>query len=122
LLLGPSTFSAGIVSAAFIKQAGGDRVVILGEPVGDRLQFLSEGNRGCLPNYPLCVSYATGKHDYQHPCTDLAVCFWLNYIYPTRVPSLDPDEAILLSFAEWRAGSDPVFERALFRASAGENR
>jgi hypothetical protein len=78
LLLGPATFSAGIVSAAFIKQSGGDRVVILGEPVGDRLQFLSEGNRGCLPNYPLCVSYATGKHDYQHPCTDPKVCFWLN--------------------------------------------
>jgi hypothetical protein len=119
LLLGPATFSAGIVSAAFIKQAGADRVVILGEPVGDRLQFLSEGNRGCLPNYPLCVSYATGKHDYQHPCHDLKVCFWLNYLYPTRVRSLDPDETIPLTFAQWRAGRDPVFERALSLAAAG---
>jgi hypothetical protein len=122
LLLGPATFSAGIVSAAFIKQAGGDRVVILGEPVGDRLQFLSEGNRGCLPNYLLCVSYATGKHDYQHPCHDLKVCFWPNYLYPTRVRSLDPDETIPLTFAQWRAGRDPVFERALSLASVGGNR
>ena len=121
-MLGPATFSAGIVSAAFIKQAGADRVVILGEPVGDRLQFLSEGNRGCLPNYPLCVSYATGKHDYQHPCHDLKVCFWLNYLYPTRVRSLDPDETIPLTFAQWRGGRDPVYERAWSLASAGENR
>ena len=38
--------------------------MILGEPVGDRLNFFSEGNRGCLPNYHLCVSYERGKHDY----------------------------------------------------------
>jgi hypothetical protein len=49
LLLGPSTFSAGISTSTFVKQAGADRVTILGEPVGDRLQFFSEGGRGCLP-------------------------------------------------------------------------
>ena len=118
LLTGNVTFSAGLVSAAFIKQAGGDRVTILGEQVGDRLQFLSEGRRSCLPNYPVCVFYATGKHDYQHPCTDLQVCFWLNYLYPTRVRSLDPDETIPLDFAHWRAGRDPVFERAWALATA----
>jgi hypothetical protein len=57
LLTGPATFSAGITTVGFVKQAGGKRVTILGEPVGDRLQFFSEGNRGCLPNSSLCVSY-----------------------------------------------------------------
>ena len=118
LLTGSTTFSAGIVSAAFIKQAGGARVTILGEQIGDRLQFMSEGRRSCLPNYPLCVFYVTGRHDYQHPCTDLRVCFWLNYLYPTRVRSLDPDEVIPLTFAQWRAGQDPVFERARALAAA----
>jgi hypothetical protein len=78
LLTGPATFSAGITTAAFAKQAGGDRVSIIGEPVGDRLSFFSEGNRGCLPNSHLCVRYQRGKHDYAHPCTNWDICFWLN--------------------------------------------
>jgi hypothetical protein len=113
LLTGPSTFSAGITTTAFVKQSGGDRVTILGEPVGDRLSFFSEGNRGCLPNYPLCVSYERGKHDYAHPCTDWDVCFWLNKLYPVHVDTLEPEETITVSFAQWRQGRDPVFERAV---------
>jgi hypothetical protein len=35
-----------------------------------------------------------------------------------RVKSLDPDERIGVSFAEWRAGHDPVFERAVRLAKA----
>lgn len=113
LLTGPATFSAGITTAAFVKQSGGDRVTILGESVGDRLAFFSEGNRGCLPNYPLCVSYARGKHDYAHPCSDWDVCFWLNKLYPVHVTTLEPDETITMSFSEWRQGRDPVFERVV---------
>ena len=119
LLTGPSTFSAGITTTAFVKQAGGSRVTLLGEPVGDRLNFFSEGNRGCLPNYHLCVSYARGKHDYAHPCTDWDICFWLNRLYPVRVDSLEPDETITMSFAEWQQGHDPVFERAVALAGTG---
>jgi hypothetical protein len=66
VLTGPETFSAGISTAAFVKHAGQEPVVIVGEPVGDRLQFFSEGGRACLPNYRLCGAYETGKHDYQH--------------------------------------------------------
>jgi hypothetical protein len=112
VLTGPTTFSAGITTIAFIKHADPRRVVILGEPVGDRLQFFSEGGRACLPNHALCVDYETGKHDYQHACTDWDVCFWLNYFFATRVNSLDPDEAIPWSFKEWLTGVDPVLERA----------
>jgi hypothetical protein len=119
VLTGPATFSAGISTAAFVKHAGQGRVVIVGETVGDRLQFYSEGGRACLPNHPLCVAYETGKHDYQHPCTDWDVCFWLNYLFQFRVKSLDPDEVIPLSFKDWRAGADPVLNRAIALASPG---
>jgi hypothetical protein len=117
VLTGAVTFSAGISTAAFVKHAGQGRVVILGEAVGDRLQFFSEGGEACLPNYPLCVAYQTGKHDYQHACTDWRVCFWLNYFFPLRVNSLDPDEVIPLSFKDWRAGVDPVLNRAIILAT-----
>jgi hypothetical protein len=117
LLTGPSTFSAAITTTGFIKQAGGDRVTILGEPVGDRLVFWSEGNRGCLPNYHLCVNYETGKHDYTKPCWDPDACYWTNWFYPVRVKTMQPDEAITWSFADWRAGRDPAFDRAAQLAS-----
>jgi hypothetical protein len=119
MLTGPATFSAGISTAAFVKHAGQARVLILGEAVGDRLQFFSEGGWACLPHYPLCVAYETGKHDYQHACTDWSVCFWLNYFFQFRVSTLEPDELIPLSFKDWRAGIDPVLDRAMTLATAG---
>jgi hypothetical protein len=57
--------------------------------------------------------YERGKHDYAHPCTDWDVCFWLNKLYPVHVKTLEPDETIAMSFAQWRQGIDPVFERAV---------
>jgi hypothetical protein len=118
VLTGPATFSAGISTAAAVKHAGQGRVLIVGEPVGDRLQFYSEGGSACLPNSPLCVAYETGKHDYQHACTDWDVCFWLNYFFSFQVNSLDPDEVIPLSFSDWRSGVDAVLDRAIALAMA----
>jgi hypothetical protein len=118
ILTGPDTFSAAITTVAFLKETLGNRTVILGEPVGDRLKFLSEGNSGCLPNSRICFHYSTGMHNYAAPCTDWRVCYWLNWFYPVQVKSLAPDERIGESFADWRAGHDPVFERALALAVA----
>ena len=122
VLTGPATFSAGISTAAAVKHAGQGRVLIVGEPVGDRLQFYSEGGSACLANFRLCVDYETGKHDYQHTCTDWNVCFWLNFFYSYQVRSLDPDEVIPLSFRDWRSGVDPVLDRAIALAMAECNR
>jgi hypothetical protein len=107
------TFSAAITTAGFVKEAGGDAVTIVGEPIGDRLAFFAEGNRGCLPNSKLCVDYATGKHDYTQPCSDWNVCFWLTWLYPVRVKTLSPDEIIPVRFADWNRGHDVAFERAV---------
>jgi hypothetical protein len=112
LLTGPSTFSAGLMTAAIAKANGDGRVTIIGEAPGDRLDFLAEGGRGCLPNSGLCVNFATGRHELQHPCTDIAVCFWLDWVYSMRVDTLAPDMVITQSFMDWKAGRDPSFARA----------
>jgi hypothetical protein len=114
ILTDSMTFSAAITTAAFVKDAGGDRVTILGEPVGDRLSFFSEGGRACLPNLNVCVHYQTGKHDYEHACTDWRECFWLNWFYPVRVKSLQPDIVVPLTFEDWNEARDV----ALLKASA----
>jgi hypothetical protein len=113
VLTSGQTFSAAITTTAFVKQAMGSRAVVLGEPVGDWLSFWSEGGQGCMPNAEFCFNYATGKHDYAHPCTDWNSCFWLNWFYPVRVDSLAPDETIVMTFADYEAGRDPVFDRAV---------
>ena len=107
------TFSAAITTTAFIKEAGGDRVTIIGQPVGDRLSFFSEGGRACLPNLKLCAYYQTGKHDYANACHDWHECFWLNWLYPVRVRSLQPDVVVPLKFEDWNAGRDAAYRMAV---------
>jgi hypothetical protein len=113
ILTSGQTFSAGITTVAFVKEAFGERAAIFGEPVGDRLQFWAEGGTACLPNAKLCFRYSTGMHDYAKPCRDWDKCFWLNWLYPVRVASLEPDERISLDFGDYLAGRDPVYERAV---------
>lgn len=112
MLTDAQTFSAAITTAAFVKDAGGDRVTIIGEPVGDRLSFFSEGSKACLPNLKVCVYPQTAKHDYQQPCNNWHVCFWLNWFYPVMVKSLQPDIVVPLRFEDWNAGHDAAYETA----------
>lgn len=112
VLTNSQTFSAAITTAAFVKDAGGDRVTIIGEPVGDRLSFFSEGSKACLPNLKVCVYAQTAKHDYQQPCENWRVCFWLNWFYPVRVKTLQPDIVVPLRFEDWNMGKDAAFETA----------
>jgi hypothetical protein len=107
------TFSAAITTVAALEDEGGDQVTIVGEPVGDRLDFWAEGGSFELPNAFVLVHYATGRHVYNGPCTNLDDCFWLNYRYPVRVRSLDPDIPAPLTFAAYRDGRDPAIEAVL---------
>jgi len=109
ILTDPLTFSAAITTAAFVKDAGGDRVSIIGEPIGDRLSFYSEGGKACLPNLKVCMYFQTAKHDYGHACNDWHRCFWVNWFYPVRVKSLQPDIVLPLKFADWNAGRDEAY-------------
>lgn len=113
VLTSPWTFSAAITTTAALKTAGGDQVIIVGEPVGDRLDLWAEGGTFNLPNAFLQVHYASGRHVYNGPCRDRATCFWLNDRYPVRVRSLEPDIAAPLTFAAYRALRDPAVDAVL---------
>ncbi len=115
------TFSAAITMTAFIKDAGGDKVTIIGEPIGDRLAFFSEGGSACLPNSKVCVNYQVARHDYARPCTDWRQCFWINWFYPVRVKTLQPDIFVSLRFADWNAGHDAAYEQALALAGTRQS-
>lgn len=115
LITGGRTFSAAIVTAAILKATAGDRTVIVGEPSGDRLRFWSEGDFLTLPNSRLRVHYSDGYHDWAagYGARDpryrsnprIAA---INRRYSAAAGSLVPDVPVVLSFADYAAGRDPV--------------
>ena len=61
VITGRATFSAGILHAVQWKQWG---ATIVGEQVGDDLDFWAEGGNVLLPNSKLTIHYANGFHGY----------------------------------------------------------
>lgn len=109
----PWTFSAAITTVAALETAGGEQVIIVGEAVGDRLDFWAEGGTFNLPNAFVQVHYASGRHIYDGPCRDRETCFWLNDRYPVRVRTLEPDIDAPHTFAAYRALRDPALDAVL---------
>jgi hypothetical protein len=114
VLTSPWTFSAAITTVTALKTYGRGAVTIVGEPVGDRLDFWAEGGGMMLPNAGFGAYYTTGRHIYDGAC-DAIDCYWLNRFYPVRVDTLDPDIAVPSTFAAYRAGRDPALEAVLAR-------
>ena len=108
------TFSAAITTVAALKTFARGDLTIVGEPVGDRLDFWAEGGALPLPNLAANAYYETGHHVYDGPC-DTIDCFWINRFYPVRVDTLEPDIAAPLTFAAYRERRDPALEAVLAR-------
>ncbi len=106
------TFSAGISSVGYLKQAGGDRVAIVGEPVGDRLEFWAEGDVTRLPQSGAMLLYATERHNYMTGCPE-DDCHGSIKTHPIAVESLQPDYPTPLTHDEFMSGRDPAMEKIM---------
>jgi hypothetical protein len=114
VLVSASTFSAALVMAAMLKDAGAERVILIGEGMGDNPRFWAEGSPVSLPNSKLRVKPSWGFQDWGGPCSDLDRCFWPNVVWgPKRRISLQPDIEIAPTFEEYSSGHDPVLDKAL---------
>ncbi len=102
-ITGRATFSAGISQAASWRQAG--NTLIVGEPVGDDLDFWAEGGNIRLPNSGYDAHFANGPHSYSEaPCPAASKCVDFS------VKSLRPDLPARPSWEEYRAGRDPAMD------------
>lgn len=131
VLLGPRTFSAGIASIAYLKQAGADRVTLIGEPPGDRMTFFAEGRAIFLPHSKAEVVPAPLRNDFANGCRDYDDCHVvlaqpgsptatpveragrLDAFFgrkPLTVPNLDPDIPAAWTVADYEAGRDPPWQ------------
>lgn len=107
------TFSAGIASMGYLKQAAGDRLTIIGAPVGDDLEFYAEGDPLVLPN-GLFVMRATERHNYLTGCPE-DDCHGAIRRNPIRIDTLEPDVRPRVEYGDIVAGRDPWLEAAFAR-------
>lgn len=101
------TFSAGIASLGYLKQAGGEHVVIVGEPVGDTLEYWAEGNLVELPVSKAEILIATERHNYVTGCPE-PDCHGSIREHPIKVQSLAPDIMAPLRYQDYQHGIDPA--------------
>lgn len=106
------TFSAGISSLGYLKQAGQKRVIIIGEPVGDRLNFWAEGDLLELPVSGAAFLYATERHNYMTGCPE-DDCHIMIQLFPIQIKTLEPDHHIYRTYEDFAQGRDPSMEKVM---------
>ncbi|MEQ1515314.1 MAG: hypothetical protein ABL931_02355 [Usitatibacteraceae bacterium] len=109
-LTSPWTFSAAISTLGYLKQAAPDRVTIVGEAVGDRLEFFAEGKFITLKHSKEGYLHATERHDYRNGCAKFDDCHRSVVSRPIAVASLAPDIAAPWTIEAYRAARDPAME------------
>ncbi|HTF86875.1 MAG TPA: S41 family peptidase [Planctomycetota bacterium] len=99
VIIGPGTFSAATVNALDLRNEA--HAILVGAPTGMRPTHYGEHAEFRLPNSGLRISYATQVHRFGAE-SDSAVA---------------PDRQIEPTWAEFRAGRDPVLEWILANAN-----
>jgi len=110
VIVGRATFSAGLFHALQLRQEA--HAILVGEPVGDEMDFWSEGGNVLTPNSRLSLHYADRFHSmsaverpefkqYLVTDTDLSVA------------SAEPDIFVKMSARDYFAGRDAALEATM---------
>lgn len=110
VLTSPLTFSAAISTVGYLEQEAPDRVIIVGEMIGDRLHFWAEGRGVDLPNNRGMIGLATQRHDYAGGCKAYTDCHIAVKVAPIAVASLAPDIPAPWTIEAYLRGRDPAME------------
>lgn len=110
LITSHKTYSAGIVTAARIKHFAKDKIVVVGEEVGDRLKFWAESKRCKLPNSGIRIYSSRKEHDWKDNKRGLSRTHFPNFIYGVAAKNLKVDKEIALSFKGYQGDKDPILE------------
>ncbi|MEO0527429.1 MAG: hypothetical protein AAFZ89_09390, partial [Bacteroidota bacterium] len=113
LITSNMTFSAGLVTAARIKYFAKDKIVVVGEQVGDNLKFRAEGVYYTLPNFGIEIQDSKYEHDWKDDTFKLGKTFWINSFYGVAAKDLNVDKEIALSFDDYLKDRDPILEWVL---------
>jgi hypothetical protein len=104
VLVGSSTFSAGITAAASLRSKS--RAILVGAHPGDKPDYWSEGGNVRLPNSGIDMHYADGLHQYSDAPPPAGVKEFLPLDIDVR--NLEPDIAVDSTWRDYISGADPV--------------
>lgn len=104
VLIGPSTFSAGMTPAAWLRAKS--RAILVGTHPGDRPDFWAEGGNVTLPNSGIVMHYADGLHQYSETPLPMGVQEYLPLNIDVR--NLEPDIAVDWTWRDYLSGADAV--------------
>jgi hypothetical protein len=110
IIIGGTTFSAGMYSTAFLMQSAGDKAVLVGEKVGDTLQSWGEDNLLKLPNSEIVIKFSTGMHDLSKPCSEWTKCHWDALFLDLNITSMAPDIYAPLHYEDFLNNRDTALE------------
>lgn len=112
IITGPNTFSAGLILAARLKYFAGSRAIVVGEPVGDRLQFWAEGLDVTLPRSQVELYLTTASHDFAAGCKLFERdCFVLDKFVGVAAGDLTPNLHAANTFGQFVSGHDAALDR-----------
>ncbi|HEV8058390.1 MAG TPA: hypothetical protein VGP68_00835, partial [Gemmataceae bacterium] len=95
VLIGPHTFSAAMSNSAHFRLR--TTAILVGEAIGERPNSYQEVRQMTLPNSRLIVRYSTRYYKFVESGENV----------------IRPDQEIIPSWAEYKAGRDPVLEWVL---------
>ena len=110
LITSPMTFSAGLVTAARVKYFAKDKLVVVGEEVGDNLVFWAEGDYFKTPNFEIRIQDSKYQHDWKDDSFTLGKTFWVNKFYGVPAGDLKVDRKIELSYKDYLNRKDPILD------------
>lgn len=106
-----ATFSAALVTLAWLRYDAGARIVGCGP--GDAAQFYAEPVSLELPAVNIRLFVATQSHDWAQGRHDFATCVWLNLLYAVPAGTLRPDVEVQRTWREFTHGNDAALHAAL---------
>ncbi|NNE29993.1 MAG: hypothetical protein HKN16_10165 [Saprospiraceae bacterium] len=107
VITGKTTFSAGIITAAYAKYVLEDNAFFLGEPPGDRLRFWADGGAAfTLPNSKITSYIWTAYNDWENGCRDFSKCFWIAVFDSFPAGNLELNIETPLSINDFLRGED----------------
>jgi len=113
VITGRATFSSGIYPAMQLRQFA--NAILVGEPVGDELDFWAEGGNAVAPNSKLSLHYADRFHSYS-PVERPELKQYLVTDSNLSITNAAPDILVRMSARDYFAGRDPALD-AIKRSS-----
>ena len=113
LIVGPNTFSAGIIAGSQFKRYVPDRLTVVGSEMGDTLRFKAEGFYPTLLDSGIKLYLTKGWTDLIDGCGWFDNCWLPNKVLLKKIGSLEIDISVENTWESYRTGRDLVMDAVL---------